>query len=123
MKYFLKKDLPRSKAGTEVHRQDRAKNGDFMVTSTCTEGTILTQIPQSEYAEWIEERSEIWIPKISEEYYFVDSQFSVQETVWLDWLSDRVIYEKGNCFQTREEAEILASMLSTLARNRKLSKQ
>lgn len=56
-----------------------------------------------------------WEPKDGEEYYFIDYDGSVQFTYFYYRYSvDKVRKEIGNCFQTREEAEVMAEKFKAL---------
>ena len=52
-----------------------------------------------------------WMPKFKETFYFIDSVFVVNEKEWENSILDEVRREKGNCFQTREKAEIAAQLV------------
>jgi hypothetical protein len=52
-----------------------------------------------------------WMPKFKETFYYVDSVFVVNEKEWENSILDEVRREKGNCFQTREKAEIAAQLV------------
>lgn len=54
------------------------------------------------------EGSKRWKPKYDEEYYFVQAVALVGGYIWRDDGPDNKLYNLGNCFKTREEAEAKA---------------
>lgn len=48
---------------------------------------------------------EKWKPKDDDIFYYVDTFCRVIKENWADVLTDRINYNHGNCFQTREQAE------------------
>lgn len=74
MRYFLKKDLPGIKAGTEMSKSEGAHtelkpkhDESIWVTELKKKGVI---IPNSELSDWIEERDAKWKPEMDEMYFF-----------------------------------------------------
>ena len=54
------------------------------------------------------EEQKVWKPKDDERYYYIDSSarnVGINETLNGDFSLDKALYEVGNCFKTKEEAE------------------
>ena len=47
-----------------------------------------------------------WKPKYKERYYRINWKGAVVETTWYDTRDEELCFEFGNCFRTKEEAEI-----------------
>ena len=47
-----------------------------------------------------------WKPKYKERYYRINWKGAVVETAWYDTQDEEICYEFGNCFRTKEEAEV-----------------
>lgn len=59
-------------------------------------------------AGFIEEVDERWKPKKGDEYFYVDKDGQVGEYHWVGFWFDNILFDFGNCFRTREEAEAAA---------------
>lgn len=49
--------------------------------------------------------SKVWKPKKGEKYYVLELNGGATEYSWKDNVFDKVMYQRGNCFKTKEEAE------------------
>ena len=47
-----------------------------------------------------------WKPKNNDCYYYVNKGGHVEGDEWLSFWEDIVLYKLGNCYRTREEAEV-----------------
>lgn len=64
---------------------------------------ILEEIEKLKKEEKVE--SKVWKPEVNEEYYTIEADGEVLENTWLDEEDDEKLYNMGNYFKTREEAE------------------
>ena len=58
--------------------------------------------------------SKRWIPEIGEKYFCVDIAGLPFGSLWDDGLLDKMAYQQGNCFKTKEEAEAAAEKVKAL---------
>lgn len=58
-----------------------------------------------EEIERLEKKRDVWKPEKDEEYYVIDPDGDVYSDNWANMDTDELVYEIGNCFKTREEAE------------------
>lgn len=73
MRYFLKKDLPGIKAGTEMEKKEWMTDLNATVNESswkAKESKKVATIPNSELSDWIEERDAKWKPEMDETYFF-----------------------------------------------------
>jgi hypothetical protein len=47
-----------------------------------------------------------WKPQRQETYYFIDQYLRVKSFYWWEEKEDNKLYNVGNCFQTKEQAEL-----------------
>lgn len=59
-------------------------------------------------------KNKIWKPKYDEGYYASDSSGAVLETTWNTEI-DEQMYDIGNCFKTKKEAEFEVERLKVIA--------
>lgn len=68
--------------------------------------------------EWDAEKRQLvdwkWKPKEDEYYYFFDEMMQTHRDEWEDSPMDQHLFEVGNCFRTREEAEAMAKKIKKL---------
>lgn len=50
-------------------------------------------------------KNKVWKPEENEKYYYLYSYGKIDEDTWDNTNTDRIRYEIGNCFKTKEEAE------------------
>lgn len=67
-----------------------------------------------EFITYYELPKEKWKPKVSEVYYRFDSGLEVGTSSWNSDSLDEERFENGNCFQTREEAQVAADKIKEL---------
>ena len=116
-KYKLVKDLPAFKAGTECYIEEAGNMVPCRgISYTIVHKDQLEKNPNI-LTEWFEEIDETtrWKPEQDQEYYLLDSNGLVHESVWADDSADRSRFEIGNCFQTEEEIERVVEYLKALA--------
>jgi uncharacterized protein involved in tolerance to divalent cations len=46
-----------------------------------------------------------WKPKRQETYYFINEYLKIKSYYWWEEREDNELYDVGNCFKTKEEAE------------------
>lgn len=49
---------------------------------------------------------ERWKSEYEGQYYFIDIKGDIMQKIWFDSRPDNLCYKFGNCFRTKEEAEI-----------------
>jgi hypothetical protein len=62
-----------------------------------------------------------WKPKIGETYFYINffySRLEVAEDRWDDLEPDLILYQSGNCFKTRKEAEAKLKVIKKLLKER-----
>lgn len=68
--------------------------------------------------DWNAEKKQLvdwkWKPNDGEEYYHILSNGTVRSYTWLDDTLDNSYFNIGNCFQYREEAEVMAEKIKKL---------
>jgi hypothetical protein len=68
--------------------------------------------------EWDAEKRQLvdwkWKPKEDEYYYFFDEMMQTHRNEWEDSPMDQHLFEVGNCFRIREEAEAMAKKIKKL---------
>ena len=120
-RYKLKKDLPTFKAGDEFLLTDTGNlfHGKSLHNNT----EIVYSFSEIEkfpniLTDWFEEINEStrWKPEMSQKYYRVGSDGFVYDDTWVnDSVIDNSRFEIDNCFQTKEEAELVVEYLKALA--------
>lgn len=55
-----------------------------------------------------------WKPEINDVYYFVHALGIVEQDLWCDYKCDSDLYNTGNCFRTKAEAEVAAEKVKAL---------
>ena len=116
-RYKLKKDTPAFKAGTECYIEEAGNMVPCRgISYTIVHKDQLEKNPNI-LTDWFEEIDEStrWKPEQDQEYYLLDSNGLVHESVWADDSADRSRFEIGNCFQTEEEIERVVEYLKALA--------
>jgi hypothetical protein len=58
--------------------------------------------------------SERWKPEYGETYYYVWTTGHTASTFWTNTISDKNLFERGNCFRTEKEAESAAEKIKAL---------
>lgn len=113
MPYFLKKDLPTIKAGTEMFASGLDPN--YLHKKGSLE---VFYFPPEVLNDWIEERDGKWKPQEGQRYFsscfrWIDTH--VDSYYWNDAESDKRLFSLGLCFRTEEEAHQAAlQMLGAL---------
>ncbi len=110
-KYKLLKDLPTFNKGDVFFI---SKQGNLIAETTASrpEQMIYTKLTLKKHSNilqnWFEKikEPEIWKPKNGEEYWYVNDLYGALTDFWDDTDSDQFRYEIGNCFKTKEEAEL-----------------
>lgn len=59
-----------------------------------------------------------WTPKSGETYYFINETGEVASTEWINLGCDVCHYQFGNCFKTKEEAEIAANRVKKVLKGK-----
>ena len=116
-RYKLLKDTPAFKAGTECYIEEAGNMVPCRgISYTIVHKDQLEKNPNI-LTDWFEEIDEStrWKPEQDQEYYLLDSNGLVHESVWADDSADRSRFEIGNCFQTEEEIERVVEYLKALA--------
>lgn len=60
-------------------------------------------------------KNKVWKPEENEKYYYLYSYGKIEEDTWDNANADRIRYEIGNCFKTREEAKFAIERLKVIA--------
>ena len=60
-------------------------------------------------------KNKVWKPEENEKYYYLYSYGKIDEDTWDNTNTDRIRYEIGNCFKTREEAKFAIERLKVIA--------
>jgi len=63
-----------------------------------------------------ESSSKIWKPECDEKYYYIDDEVAVLSETWGNESVHEDGYAIGNCFKTKEEAELAVEKLGLLAK-------
>ena len=122
MKYILKKDLPWAKKGTEWEL-DYKIDGDFYimleVTETTTRHSHEWAYSWEDTSDWFAPIDTRWEPGYEMHYFFSTSNFKIMGDTWDGTAGDKWLYESGNCFKSRADAETARTAIkSTLAKLR-----
>lgn len=116
MPFYLKKDLPTIKAGTEMEKIGGFEGGWIVVDKTISQFWQI--FPPEVLNDWIEERDGKWKPQEGQRYFsscfrWIDTH--VDSYYWNDAESDKRLFSLGLCFRTEEEAHQAAlQMLGAL---------
>ena len=116
-RYRLKKDTPAFKAGTECYIEEAGNMVPCRgISYTIVHKDQLENNPNI-LADWFEEIEEStrWKPKTDQIYFCINSDGSVFHDDWIDWDADHERFEIGNCFETKEEAELVVEYRKALA--------
>lgn len=116
-RYKLKRDTPAFKAGTECYIEEAGHMVPCRGISYVIVHKDQLEKNPNILTDWFEEINEStrWKPEQDQEYYLLDSNGLVHESVWADDSADRSRFEIGNCFQTKEEIERVVEYLKALA--------
>lgn len=72
--------------------------------------------------DWDAEKKQLvdwkWKPKDGEDYYYILSNGIVHLSTWFDYKVDNSRFSIGNCFKTKEEAEIMAEKFIKLLKGK-----
>lgn len=72
--------------------------------------------------DWDAEKKQLvdwkWRPKDGEDYYYIISNGIVHLSTWFDYKVDNSRFSIGNCFKTKEEAEIMAEKFIKLLKGK-----
>lgn len=60
-------------------------------------------------------KNKVWKPEENEKYYYLYSYGKIEEDTWDNANADRIRYEIGNCFKTREESKFAIERLKVIA--------
>lgn len=119
--YKLKKDLPTFKTGDIFYLSDTGNLFDRNFLHAKSSNIVYSFKEIEKFpnilTDWFEEIEEPtrWKPEQDQEYYLLDSNGLVHESVWADDSADRSRFEIGNCFQTEEEIELVVEYLKALS--------
>ena len=115
-RYKLKKDTPAFKAGTECYIEEAGNMVPCRgISYTIVHKDQLEKNPNI-LAEWFEEiKPTRWKPETDQTYYGIGIGGSVYSEYWNDLDVDHDRFNIGNCFQTKEEAELVVEYLKALA--------
>lgn len=58
--------------------------------------------------------SKRWKPEHGRDYYYIFANGHIGETFWADDPTDKRLFERGNCFKTKDEAEAAAKKVKAL---------
>lgn len=70
-----------------------------------------------------EKESKAWKPEVNEEYYTIEADGEVLENTWLDEEDDEKLYNMGNYFKTREEAESIVEKAKIYTQLKRLAEE
>ena len=59
-------------------------------------------------------------PKVGDAYYYIDCFLDIVDDIWSGDRMDDLVYTSGNCFKTKEEAQMYADKFSEILKERKL---
>ena len=117
-RYKLLKDTPAFKAGTECYIEEAGHMVPCRgISYTIVHKDQLEKNPDI-LTDWFEEVNEStrWKPDGNQKYYYLGNSGSVYYDTWANGSPiDNGRFEIGNCFQTKEEAEIVVEYLKALA--------
>ena len=116
-RYKLKKDTPAFKAETECYIEEAGNMVPCRgISYTIVHKDQLEKNPNI-LAEWFEEiKPTRWKPKKNHIYYCVSGDGYAAEDVWYGaQCIDDDRFDLGNCFETKEEAELVVEYLKALA--------
>ena len=115
MRYFLKKDLPGIKAGTEMEKWTNEYAVRWHPKNALSEKLY---IPPSELSDWIEERDGTWKPKLGDIYYIprIDGDVKYDFYQWQNFPSDTRFLLRGLVCPTSELAIELADRMMETAK-------
>ena len=116
-KYKLLKDLPTAKAGSIFE----VRNGGLYDPDTNHfVYNLITLKKFGTFDEWFEEieESKAWKPEERGEYYYINYSGSAFLDIYDSGELDSCLFEIGNCFKTKEDAEKAIEKLKALRRLR-----
>ena len=58
-----------------------------------------------------------WKPKYGDYYYFINYKGMAMRSTWFNSVNEYTMYEFGNCFRTKEEAEAARDRIRNLLNN------
>ena len=92
--------------------------------ATEEEKQFLLDALHADWKDWDADKKQIvdyrWKPKIGDTYYFIDRLLDVYDCLWDSDSADNLAYSRGNCFKTKEEAQMYAGKFSEILKERKL---
>ena len=117
MRYFLKKDLPGIKAGTEMEKEPIPFSLSIERWKP-TDGTFGYPIVADELPDWIEERDGTWKPKLGDIYYIpkINDDIKYDFYQWQNFPSDTRFLLRGLVCPTSELAIELADRMIETAK-------
>lgn len=68
-----------------------------------------------------EKPTQVWKPNVGDKYYYISNTGSILYYMYDEDVTNKAIISIGNCFKTKEEANIMARKLQIIAKLRKLS--
>jgi len=85
---------------------------------TASEREQFHKLLHKHHKDWDVDRKQLvdwkWKPKAGENYFFISSRLSVEDTSNDGFDIDEARIRRGNCFRTREEAEAMAEKIKKL---------
>lgn len=82
------------------------------IANTCIVGGTLCPFLKEFYKEI--KLPKRWKPKYKERYYYVNSIGIVRDNIWCNLDDDTSLYEFGNCFKTKDEAEAMKDKIKEI---------
>lgn len=82
------------------------------IAITCIVGGILCPFLKEFYKEI--KLPKKWKPEYKERYYYVNSVGIVMNCIWFNLDGDTLLYEFGNCFKTKDEAEAMKDKIKEI---------
>ena len=115
-RYELKRDLPTFKAGEVFYLSDAGNLLRESDNVPAYSWSTIDKFPNI-LSDWFEEIKEPtrWKPEMDQTYYGISIGSSVFSEYWNDLTVDHDRFNIGNCFQTKEEAELVVEYLKALA--------
>lgn len=91
---------------------------------TDAEKSTFYSLIDNHHMRWDAEKKELvewrWKPKMGDIYFYLGNFIDVRDTEWMNTNGDKMLYEAGNCFRTREEAETMVEKFKKLLKGEQL---
>ncbi len=76
-----------------------------------------------EEIERLKNQGKVWKPKKTENYFLINVNKAISDYTWGDSLFDNHIYELGNCFKTKSEAETMLEKIQIYTQLKRLAEE